>query len=187
MSPDSPQQQPLRPPHPLALELIERLRQRPGAPVLEIGTGSGRNRAALERAGHPVVDIAAAAAAPHAAAISTHALLHGMPAGIAGLLARIFDRLEPNAPLYATFGSVRDARYGEGERLDEHTFAPLDGDERGVAHTFFDEARLRAMLECDWIVETLEERAVDEIAGAWAHQTTPLKRSVHWFARLKRR
>ncbi len=186
MSPDS-QQAPLRPPHPLAVELIERLRERPGVPVLEVGRGSGRNRAALERAGHVVVDFDDEESEPVAAAISTHALLHGSAADIAAVLARIAGRLAPGAPFYVTFGSVRDARYRKGDRLETHTFAPHNGDERGVAHTFYDEVRLRKLLERDWFIESLEERDVDIIAGAWAHETMPLERSVHWFARLTRR
>ncbi|HUA09530.1 MAG TPA: hypothetical protein VMA98_09670, partial [Candidatus Acidoferrales bacterium] len=64
-----------RPPHPLALALIERLRERPGAEVLEVGAGSGRNTPALIAAGLRVGS--EPARGPYAAALSTHALLHG--------------------------------------------------------------------------------------------------------------
>ncbi|HEV7179524.1 MAG TPA: hypothetical protein VGN11_06610 [Candidatus Baltobacteraceae bacterium] len=188
MSPDSPQHDVLRPPHPLALALIDRLRDRPGALILELGRGSERNRSALEAAGFLVIDPGEGDDTPRCAgAISTHALLHGTSDGIAAGLRRIAVALEPGAPLYATFGSVRDARYGRGEQIETHTFAPLSGDETGVPHTFFDERRLRSMLDGAWSVTSLEEHDVDAIAGPWAHERAPLHQSVHWFAKLERR
>jgi SAM-dependent methyltransferase len=182
---DSPGEESVRPPHPLALALIERLRSRPGALVLEVGGGSGRNTAALEAAGYTVRGIDDGTDSC-AAALSTHALLHGTPPSIAALLERIAARLERKAPLYTTFGSINDARYGEGERIEEHVFAPASGDERGVAHAFFDETRLRALLRERWTIESIEERAVDEIAGSWAHQERPLHGAMHWFVVARR-
>jgi hypothetical protein len=177
MSNDSPHA-PHRPPHPLAFALIERLRGQPGARVLEIGAGSGRNTRALAAAGLAVQTLPASDCA---GALATHALLHGTQASLAALLAQIARALEPDAPLYATFGSVHDARYGKGQALEPHVFAPLDGDEIGVAHAFFDEARLRALLAPHFTVESIGETAVDEIAGSWAHPAAPLRDAVHWF------
>jgi hypothetical protein len=158
------------------------LRDRPGARVLEIGSGSGRNTRALHNAGFVVRSLDEHPHALCAAALSTHALLHGTPHSVATTLDRIADRLESRAPLFATFGSVRDARYGEGTRVEEFVYAPLLGDERGIAHVFFDERRLHALL-CDrWEIELLEERNVDGIAGSWAHTGRPLQDAVHWFA-----
>jgi hypothetical protein len=178
MSPHSPDPAE-RPPHPLAVSLIERLRGRDGLSVLEIGAGSGRNTRALSAAGlyvfgglnGPVAD----------AAIATHALLHGTPATIGELLERIASGLRARAPLYATFGSTRDARYRTGEEIEPRVYAPLDGDERGVAHTFFDEVRLRALIDRHFHIESLAEVSVDDIAGTWAHQERPLEGAVHWF------
>jgi hypothetical protein len=178
MTPDSPEAV-HRPPHPLALELIERLRERPGAQVLEIGTGSGRNARALAAAGFRVY--AAPAERPCAAALTTHALLHGTRASVGDELRAIAEALESGAPLYATFGSTRDARYGKGALLEPHVYAPGEGDERGVAHVYFDRARLRALLAPHWLVESMREVTVDDIAGKWAHTTAPLRHAVHWF------
>lgn len=160
--------------------------------VLEFASGSGRNAAALSRGGFTVVAIDDRTAAtvepfagisgPFAAALSTHGLLHGSVATIAHYVAEIGGLLEKNGLLYATFGSVRDARFGQGERLDEFTFAPLAGDEGGVAHTFFDRERLTELLERDYAIESLEEHAVDAVAGSWAHRQRPLSGAVHWFA-----
>jgi hypothetical protein len=175
-------------PHPLTKRLLERVRT---GRVLDFASGRGRNSAALSRAGLSVVaidDATAESATPlsasdetFVAAISTHGLLHGSVAHVAAKLRAIAEHLESNGLLYATFGSSRDTRFGRGERIDEGTYAPTEGDERGVAHAFFDRARLERLLEERFAIEALEERGVDEVAGSWAHPQTPLSGAVHWF------
>jgi hypothetical protein len=191
MNSSSPDASNLRRPHPLAAALIDRLGARP-VQVLEIGTGSGRNTAALAAAGHFVHTISDVVA-PHEfpsrgrfqGALTTHALLHGTAESIAPLLARIAQLLDDAAPFYATFGSVRDSRFGIGTRIDDWTFAPESGDEIGVPHVYFDEPHLRALLDRYFAIESLEERNVDEIVGRWAHAERP-QGSVHWFVRAAR-
>lgn len=179
MTPDSPQPA-NRPPHPLALALITRLADRPRACVLEVGGGSGRNTRALIEAGFRVVGLSDGVIC--AAALSTHALLHGTRDEVRHLLTEIFEHLAPGAALFATFGSVGDTRYGRGTRIAEGTYAPVSGDERGVPHAFFDETSLRAVFEPDWRIESLREEMVDAIAGSWAHVEQPLHGARHWFA-----
>jgi hypothetical protein len=82
---------------------------------------------------------------------------------------------------------VRDARFGKGRRIADETFAPLDGDEQGVAHTYFRRAQLDELLRPHYIVERLEETGVDDVAGAWAHRERPLSNAIHWFAIARRR
>jgi SAM-dependent methyltransferase len=178
--------------HPLAVSLIEHLRGAPEIRVLEFACGAGRNTRALREAGFDVVaidDRTAASQAPLAgidgafgAAISTHGLLHGTPEIIQEHLVQMARILGKNGVLYATFGSVRDARFGRGERIDASTFAPAEGDERGVAHAFFSRDQVRAMLDPYFAMESLEECDADEIAGSWAHRERPLSGAVHWFA-----
>ncbi len=184
-------------PHPLAIRLIEHLRVRPQSRVLDYGSGSGRNATALTGAGFAVVaidDRTAATQTPFAgvsdrftAALSTHGLLHGSVVTIAANVARIAALLERSGSLYATFGSVRDSRFGQGESLGEWTFAPLRGAESGVPHTFFDRDRLQALLEVNFAIESVEEHGVDEIAGSWAHSEQALSGAVHWFVVAKAR
>lgn len=185
----------IREPHPLALLLIERLPR--ASRVLDFAAGSGRNAVALERAGLRVTaidDAAAERADPFAAipnqrfdaAISTHGFLHGTATGVAARVRCVANRLESGAALVATFGSIADRRYGCGTRIDAQTFAPLEGDERGVAHAFFDREGVTAMLDPAFALESLEERNVDDIAGKWAHAQS-LERAVHWFAVAVRR
>lgn len=179
-------------PHPLAERIAEYLRTTPQARVLDFASGSGRNAEALRAAGFSVLALDdreaespepfARVAGPFAAAISTHGLLHGTPAAICARVVAIASQLAPGGLFAATFGSVRDARFGTGTRIDEFTYAPDAGDERGVAHAYFDRERLSALLDPLFHIESLEEHGVDEIAGAWAHREQPLQRAVHWFA-----
>ena len=164
---------------------------------LDFASGRGRNGDALRRAGFVVVSIDdRRASSPHPldgiasnfdAAISTHGLLHGSIGSIASRLQAIAARLKPDGLLNATFGSTRDARFGQGKRLDDATFAPLDGDERGVAHTYFDRKRLTALLAPWFELESIEECDADAIAGSWAHRQRPLRGAVHWMAIARRR
>ncbi len=184
-------------PHPLAERLIERLQSAPESRVLDFAEGSGRNGEALRRAGFTVVAIADDAAArtaplpgesaPFSAILSTHGLLHGTAAAVAARVRALAQRLESGGLLYATFGSTRDARFGEGERIDDSTFSPDGGDERGVAHAYFDRDRLRALLDPQFEVELLREHNVDEVAGSWAHRERPLTGAVHWYAIARKR
>ncbi len=181
----------------MAERLIERLQSAPDSRVLDFAAGSGRNSAALRRAGFAVVAIADDAAAFAAllpdqserfsAVLSTHGLLHGTPQKIAARVRALARRLESGGFFYATFGSTRDARFGQGERIDDSTFSPDDGDERGVAHVYFDRERLLALLVMDFEVESLREQSVDEVAGSWAHRARPLTGAVHWYAMARKR
>ncbi len=194
-----------REPHPLARELLERIQR--GSRVLEIGPGSGRNFAALiARTDLTAIEsdqrraIALRAQFPdHAerilsgsyaqmpcsdrrfdAVLSSHAFLHGTPARIARSLAEVARVTKERGLFYATFGSRRDRRFGEGQQIGTNTFAPTEGDEIGVPHSYFATAELRSLLR-HFTVERLEEVEVDTIAGTWAHTQMPLQGAVHWF------
>jgi len=191
--PDSPEdERTIARAHPLARRLVERLRRGRQGRVLDFAAGNGRNGAALRAAGFTVVsidDARAGSQAPlagltgrFAAVVTTHGLLHGSPGAIEARLDAIAEAMHGSGLLYATFGSSRDARFGKGECLGATTFAPHDGDERGVAHTYFDRDGLEALLQRRFSVESLEEHAVDDAAGTWAHEERALAGAVHWFA-----
>jgi len=192
MSSHSPEPSNLRRPHPLALRLIERAGSS-GMRVLELGSGSGRNTAALRAAGFHVTAIADdALRAPlrlsetFEAALSTHGLLHGTPHEVQDLLRETAAALCDDAPAYFTFASTRDARFGHGRRIDEDTYAAFEGEEAGVPHVFFGEAALRRALEPCFAIDALEELNADAIVGRWAHARVPVG-TVHWFAQLHKR
>jgi hypothetical protein len=182
--------------HPLAEVLIQRLSGRRGARVLEFASGSGRNVRALQRAQFDVVaidDAAAASSQPFggivegfAGAISTHGLLHGTRLVVERNLGSIANLLERGGVLAATFGSTRDARFGTGERIDDSTFAPVEGDERGVAHAYFDCEALHGLLLKQFDADVVQEQTVDDIAGKWAHRQRR-EAAVHWFVVARRR
>jgi len=181
----------------LAERLIERLQDEPRGCILDFASGSGRNGHALRQAGFTVVAVPDDAAAGtealanvtrrFAAVVSSHGLLHGNLESISARLRAIAQALEPGGLLYATFGSTRDARFGQGERIDDWTFSPAHGDERGVAHAYFDRELLLALLRLDFEVESLELRNVDDVAGRWAHSTQALTGAAHWFAVARKR
>ena len=155
--------------------------------VIECGIGSGRNRRALHAAGLAVDDFEAIVPGKrYDGALSTHHLLHGTRESIATELNTIAGALRNHGVLYATFGSKRDSRFGHGQKRGSQTYAPTLGDEIGVPHTFWDEARLRTLLGEHFRIESLNETVVDDIAGRWAHQEQPLQNAVHWFAVLLR-
>ncbi|HVA34345.1 MAG TPA: methyltransferase domain-containing protein [Candidatus Baltobacteraceae bacterium] len=196
MPPLSPQDEPSIRPHPLALRVIELLRGRPGATVLDFGTGRGRNAAALRAAGLAVIAIEDAraespdplqdAGGRFAAGLSTHGLLHGTPAALAKRLQALAAAIEPGGKLFATFGSARDARCGRGKRIDDMTYAPIGGDENDVPHAFFTREPLEQLLGRHFSVESLTEACVDTVAGTWAHHRQPLDAAVHWFVEATR-
>ena len=176
----------------MAVLLIERLKDVPNAAVIDFGSGRGRNTAALIAAGFEVCavpDEHVRSFAPDRrfdAALSTHALLHGTCAKSDAMLRALSGALKPAAPLFATFASKRDARYGSGSQIEPDVFAPDSGDEAGVAHRYFDQAALCRALDPYFIVEMMEEQNVDAVAGRWAHTRQP-RGSVHWIVRAHRR
>ncbi len=195
MSANSPRSSNIRRPHPLAVSLADRLRGRPAICALEVGSGNGRNAAALSDAGVQVTSIPDdrlenfaddIAGRRFDAALSTHGLLHGTPQSIGAMLDVIAGALKSDAPFYATFGSKRDSRFGKGRRVNADSFAPVEGDEMGVVHAFFGRAQLATLLGRSFSVERLEEHSVDHLAGRWAHLQPPTG-SVHWFAFLRKR
>lgn len=176
-----------------------------------LGIGSGRNVPPLARAGldiraveddraravearerfatlagvsviYGAYDALAPSREPLAGALSTHALLHGMPGPIVACVAAVARMLASGAPFYATVGSANDPRFGRGERLGATTFAATIGSERGVAHSYFDEAGVRALFGA-FAIESLEEVGGGENVGRWAHPGTEPLDIVHWYVR----
>jgi len=175
-------------PHPLAQRLIARAAGDPLAgPVLEVGTGSGRNTRALVEAGIAVVSVPDQTSYTqlpgthenYGAALATHAYLHGASDKVRAGLAELRRVLSRGAPVFLTLGSLRDARYGLGIRFDDRSFAPGDGEEAGIPHAYFDRDGVIEALR-GFTIEALDEVDADATAGRWAHSGDPIGR-VHWF------
>ena len=178
--------------HPLAHRLIERLGAQAGTIVI-VGDGRGRNSRALRNAGLHVVAVGdeapytQLAAAPRTfdGALSTHAYLHGTSAKVRAGIAELARVLRGGAPAFLTFGSIRDVRFGYGEALDEHTFAPGEGPEKGVPHAYFDRDAILDVLR-PFAVVHVEEVEVDNIVGKWAHLGDEPAGKIHWFAEVRK-
>jgi hypothetical protein len=177
-------------PHPLALSLAERLPAH--ARVLVLGAGSGRSLPALEQAGL-VIETAPADEetftsfpGPYDGVLSTHALLHGTCASVTGRMQQLRGRLAPGGRLHATFGSTSDHRCGAGAWQEGEGWTPIDGDEAGIVHAYFDRTGIEGMFEAFSEVH-IEERAVRDIVGRWAHRGEDASLpSVHWFVEARR-
>jgi len=178
--------------HPLALRLFERLRGTTG-PVIVVGDGRGRNSRALRSAGLVVIAIPDEApytqlASPprsFTGALSTHAYLHGTASKIRSGIAELARVLQPGAPAFLTFGSIKDVRFGYGEQLDVQSFAPGDGPEKGIPHAYFDrDGLLEAIAQFE--IVSAEEVNVDDIIGKWAHLEDEPPGKVHWFVEAVR-
>ena len=182
--------------HPLAERLIERARRHPlDGPVIEVGTGSGRNTRALVEAGIPNLTVPESTPYTqlpggrdtYGAALSTHAYLHGASDKLRAGIAELRRVLRPGAPAFITLGSLKDARYGLGIPFDERSFAPGDGDEVGIPHAYFDRDGVIELL-FGFEIESMEEVDVDEIVGRWAHAGGDAEVGrVHWFVVARRR
>jgi hypothetical protein len=175
-------------PHPLAERLIARYRDAALAgPVLEIAAGAGRNTSALRAAGLPVVatrDDDSYTQLPggrnaYAAALSTHGYLHGSTDKLRSGFGELLRVLRAGAPVFITLGSINDARFGYGLPLDDRTYAPGDGPEKGIPHAYFEREGIAEILR-GFTLESADEVAVDEVVGRWAH--APVERGLrHWF------
>jgi len=175
-------------PHPLAERLIARYRDAGlSGPVIEVCAGTGRNTRALEAAGLPVVatrDDEPYTQLPggrdrYAGALSTHGFLHGSTDKLRAGFGELRRVLKPGAPVFVTLGSIKDARFGFGLAVDERTFAAGDGPEKGIPHAFFERAGIPEVLR-GYTIESLEELAVDNFVGRWAH--APAESGLyHWF------
>jgi hypothetical protein len=181
-------------PHPLAERLIAYAAEHPlDGPVIEVGTGSGRNTRALVAAGVAVAGVAddvpytqlPGTRDNFGAALATHAYLHGASDKVRLGLAELRRVLMPDAPAFLTLGSIRDARYGFGVPLDERSFAPGDGDEAGIPHAYFDRDGVIEALH-GFTIESLEEVDVDDLVGRWAHSGEDVGGRVHWFVAARK-
>jgi hypothetical protein len=181
--------------HPLAEQLIALAREHPlDGPVIEIGTGSGRNTRALAEAGVAVQSVPddvlytqlPGSRETYGAALSTHAYLHGTSAKLRAGIAELRRVLRPNAPAFITLGSFKDARYGLGIPFDERSFAPGEGSELGIPHAYFDRDGVIELL-LGFTIESMDEVDVDDVVGRWAHADgDEVSGRVHWFVIARR-
>lgn len=159
------------------------------SPVLEVAAGAGRNTRAFEAAGIPL--IATRDDDPYTqlpgeretfgAAFSSHGYLHGASAKVRAGIGELRRVLVSGAPVYITLGSIHDERFGFGEALDETTFAPGDGPEKGIPHAYYERDTVIELLR-GFTIESLEEVDATDIVGTWAHDPDEEHLpTLHWF------
>lgn len=161
-------------------------------PVLEVGSGTGRNTRALTAAGLEVVPVSddtpytqlPAGRRAIAAALSTHAYLHGTTAKLRAGIAELARVLRRGASLYVTLGSIDDVNFGFGEQIDEHTYVPGDGPEAGVPHVYLDRDGVASLFR-GFTLDSLEQVDVDDIVGRWAHAQDEPRGKRHWFVQAR--
>lgn len=172
-------------PHEMAIQLVDRLADKPGALILDLGCGAGRHVAYLREQGFRVegMDIsrtglsyahqrfdpaksvpnlvqADMTALPYAsgafdALITIYVIFHNSLAGLRQSISEIDRVLKPGGLAALTFQSRRSCRYGSGQEIEPHTFLPDSGVDAGISHHFSDLEELSRELN-GWIVRSVE-------------------------------
>lgn len=92
--------------------------------------------------------------------VSWDSLHHNTIDNIRKAVAEVRRHLVPNGLFMANVMSVRSmGHHGTGREIEPHTFVNDDGHEAGIPHHFFDEDRLRNLLEA-WEILVLAEQVV---------------------------
>ena len=169
------------------LPLLEgSMRRAGGAPVLELGCGSGRDTAVLVAAGLPVValELSAEHLASARQRVPSGAIFHQQdirapfPIAQAGavlaslslhyfswpetvqLVACIRDRLQPDGVLVCRLNSVRDVHHGAGSAPPADPADPHFIRAGGWDKRFFDRPQAEALFADGWRCVHLQERTV---------------------------
>lgn len=80
------------------------------------------------------------------AVISIHVIFHNPKSLILQTISEIKRVLKPGGRTLLTFNSTYSSRYGTGEKLEEGTYIPDIGRDRGIPHHFSDLADLAGLL-----------------------------------------
>ena len=124
-----------------------------------------------------------------AAAISTHGYCTERPRRSRREPDESPAALEPGGLLCA------DLRFGprcalrQRPAASNRTFAPLDGDERGVAHTYFTRVQLEELSHPHYTIEACARKPASTTSPEHGRTASPARDAVHWFVvrrRLKR-
>jgi tellurite methyltransferase len=93
--------------------------------------------------------------------LAFNVIYHGSQADFEKSIDLVFEWLRPGGHFFFTCPSRRDAKYGNGELVEAHTFKPMNSVTPGDIHYFTDEAELteltrrfshvsRSLYEHDW-------------------------------------
>jgi SAM-dependent methyltransferase len=159
-------------PHEEVVSLVPILRQRGARRVLDLGCGAGRHTVYLAREGFEVygtdnaenglahtrewLDRESLSAEleqsdivhiPHSAdyfdaVISIYVIYHKTYAGMREVVAEIHRVLKPGGLALISLQSRRGWRYGQGKKIEPHTFVLKDGADAGIPHHYSDLAEI---------------------------------------------
>ncbi|MBU0520076.1 class I SAM-dependent methyltransferase [bacterium] len=164
----------IKKPDPLASSFIDALPQ--GAFVYDLGCGAGRHLLSLTKAGLRVIGSDVARVGLHSSrtwlmqenlaadlfladmawgpfrenlfdgVLAMNVINHAKVAEAQQAFDDSFRMLKPDGAFFFKIIGREDARYGEGDQIEPHTFVPRQGIEAGVPHHFYTEEELRQML-----------------------------------------
>ena len=175
----------IRDPDPLGAPFIQEIQT--GETVLDLGCGAGRHLVQIASAGLRVIgsDISPVGlklsrawlhSQGYYADLLTHpmtalpfisdslggvfsinVLNHGTVADTTTAVAEVYRTLKPGRPFFFVIIGRDDARYGEGDEIEPHTFIHRQGIEAGVPHHFFTRNEINQLLKL-FSITAIEER-----------------------------
>jgi len=191
-------------PHPSVVSLQREMDNRGFRKILDLGCGAGRHTTYLSGLGFEVVGLDPASSglehcygelvtrelprrlvlagmerlpfhdSSYQCVVSTYVIHHNSILGITLAIGEIERILVPGGLFLATVLGRKDFKYGVGRRVEDGTYVPTEGDERGVVHHFF---------ERDEIMDLLGSFRIISLAGDEAEVDFPGGKCVrhdHW-------
>lgn len=183
-------------PQPSVVSLSREMDRRGFSRVLDLGCGAGRHTTYLSGLGFEVVGLDPASSGlehcyrdlvtrelprrlvlagmerlpfpdySYQCVISTYVIHHNTMRGVAAAIGEIERILVPGGLFLATVLGRGDFKYGVGRKVEEGTYVPLEGDERGVVHHFFDREEIGELLGSFRIISLAsDEEEVDFPGG----------------------
>lgn len=113
------------------------------------------------------------------AIIAYNVVYHAMRNEVERVLEQAFRVLTLNGVMLVTFKSSLDSDYGEGNRLDRATYAPVAGVEKGIPHYYVDEEEIRRLLQNFELIKLIHKQELPVLEGEG-------RKRAHWVAWVKK-
>lgn len=113
------------------------------------------------------------------AIIAYNVVYHAMRNEVEHVIRQAYRVLSMNGVMLVTFKSILDSEYGEGLRLDQSTYAPVAGVEKGIPHYYVDEDEVRRLLQDFELLKLIHKQELPLLEGE-------CRRRAHWVAWVKK-